>query len=71
MSSYGYLTTSGDSSDSFNTGIPRDRPPNTNPYHYQNRIIIIGDTNIDTHACGEHYILTRLLRACHRPSTRP
>jgi hypothetical protein len=46
----------------FNHGVPNDLPPNTNPYHYQNRIIIVGDTNIDSHACGEHYVLTRLLR---------
>lgn len=46
----------------FNNGVPGDSPRNSSAHHYQNRIIIMGDTNINTHACGEHYVLTRLLR---------
>jgi len=40
----------------FNNSRSRD------PFHYQNRFVILGDTNISSHACGEHYVLTRLLR---------
>jgi hypothetical protein len=46
--------------DAFNSDA--SNPHRRDPQFYQNRIIVLGDSNFMTHACGEHYWILKRLR---------
>jgi hypothetical protein len=46
--------------DAFNSD--RNNPDRRHPKFYQNRIVVLGDFNIHSHICGEHYWIVNELR---------